>query len=523
MEAFNKKITDIKNKLWRGEILDDEAYTLASNIKKDVNDIVLKEGLEIINIDYKNLIQLYQKQNVDKYELFYKEIAFIEVFKNENMFNYVMESFQTYCVYYIDMMNKYCEYDYINIELETFSSNLDIFINYNLFIIEYLTKKNNGEELEIVKLWKKFNEHFILIEKHNIDKIFNNTLLFVKNFKFVANINIIFNDIENMIKQELPRENKWNREYCNQYNAKVSDIAHTIMEKITEMNSKFALTENTYNERLRIFCEELSTKNVLTCMFEHILNDELFDLHTIPFFTDYNFKYSKYLKNNNYCDGTKQEICLNTINIIYQYLSCITDFYTYTVSFNKNDSDFIHIIEDTNIGNDIHIYFSDMFIVDNRNECENKITYGEITKQILENVHLSRFYFIYTGFMTEYLQVKNVSLTLEQSIQHSIENKFSLLLYDDDFKQHDILNNLIIHESYNNQNMFIGNDEYVMRVLHDVICYKNKNKFINKHVITHKRMDDDDFNEYCLTINNINHRLILEQYVMEKHKILYNS
>ena len=491
-----------------------------TNIEKDVDDIMAKNGNEIITIKFEDLIQINQKPIFGQYESFFVEMAFITLLSQESIFNSVIKQLQTYCDNYVVTMNDYCNYSHVNLEIELFGLQLDKFMDHYSFIFDHLIRK--GEEFEIIDVYKKFENHFTNIAKRDVDKVFDDTIMFIKTMKFTVDIDIISNDIERVIVKKLPRKNKWNKVYCEEYGDKVADVANVIMNKITEMNSKFALTQNTYNERLRIFCEELSVKSILLQMFEHVMVNNRFDLQQIPFFTDYDLKYSKYVEPNVHCDQSKQNICLHTIGIISRYMASMVDFYTYTVSFDISDSNFIHAIEDTNIGNDLHIYFSDMYVVDNKNECISKIKHRQVLKQVLDNKHFSRFYFIYTAFMTEYLQVKTVSLTLLQAMAHSSENKFSMLFFDDEFKQFPSINDLSLRERDNLKNLYIGNDGTIIRLLHNIVYYKNKSEFINDHVITIKRDKDCNIQEYKLSIDNITHRSILDHYVRTELEKLYN-
>lgn len=512
MDVFVNELINIKHKLWNNEINKDEAIILVEKIKLDIEGIIEKGKIteqEFLIIDMFNYMPLPSGYK--------KEIYFIEAYAlYDDLLQIILNLFQTKCEEYIATMKEYIAYDHFNLEIEVFEKKLVNFMNRNLFIIKYL--KENNMDTEIVSVIDEYNNHFDLIAKNNIEKIFDKTLSLIKDLKFTSDINIIYNDIELLITQPMPKENTWYVKHIANYHEKVQKIATTIMSKIKEMNTKFVLTQSMYDEKLRIFCEETSTSDILNQMFAKNLSRKMYDLQQIPFCTDYNQDFSKYEMIGNFTDGTKNGICLHNIRNICQYMSRIKDFYTYTVSFDISNSNFIHVVEDNNIEYGIEIYFSDLYEVNEKTSNENKITHRNVSKQILSNEHFSHFYFVYTAFMTEYLQVKKISLTMSEAIDHSSENNFSMVTFNNEFKLFPIINDLQIRE-LNAENIFISNDVYIVEILNNLCKYVGyKSNFVNKELLQLERYDNNDndyktIQEYDLNINKIKHRLFLEFYI----------
>lgn len=455
-------------------------------LEKDVKEIFSTYYSIYRNKDYKNLIIMI-------------DIAKGYVLNYDETISFITKMIQTH----IDNIENGLKNHEINNDLY---NEIDDFIKLFSVILEYFNIKGYEIGNTLTNKYKELNLHYKLIAEEDADARFNNLLATLKSKRYTIDIN---SDNEVFVDPLISYNNVWSKIAIATINKKIAKINDNIVSKIIEMNKKFVLKHDKYTDEVSTICQEMSSSTFMTELFECMIYRKEFEYKQKPFFQNYNNSGSKYEFYNISDGGRKHDSAINAIRLAINCLSCIKDYYTYTISFNSNDSDFIHVVEDNDIGYDLNIYFSNLHIVDEK-ECVNKINQIRVPVNVLENNVFNSFYNNFKAFMKEYIDVKPVSLTMSQATQHSDENKLASLEVS---SQYTFIKPLDLH--YREQDvigdMIVSNEKYIRNIMLELCnccCYKES--FIDDEL----KIKSTVVTDYQINCENIKHRIFMERIVM---------
>ena len=451
-----------------------------------------------------DIYDIFGKNSVENDHRLIRLLALIEfgMLKNGDV---VKETVNTY----INDINKLLDSKHIDSSM--FHRIEEYVQDYNVIFI-YLNNKGDDCCMRLIEKLEELNQYYYCVAKEGVQRQFDNKIRELSNRKFTININSIY---DTFVYGLDILHNKWNKNIYEEYNTKIDDLNDKIINKVKEMNSKFELKYDMYIDKITTLCQELSSSTNMTELFEELIYHNTFKYWEKPFFEQYDFEKSMY-ERHKFKDGYKKENAMNIINFIVYCVSASSDYYSYKMSFNPENHDpiFIHVVEDNYIDYDLNMYFSNLKINDDK---VNLI----LPKNILNIEALKTFYDNFITFMTEYINVKPISLTMRQAECYSDDHKLATLEISDEYC---IMSNLKLNyrESDVVGRMIISNNKYIRSILESICNEINYDHgFIDDYLLIvpyreAKRSNafDTKICDYQINSNNFIHKIIMERYVV---------
>lgn len=510
---FNEITPKILNTFINKNYKDKTSYTLKTETNKKFDNLIkiIFSKIDINkNIDYLKILLKLEHKNISYFSKEQLENKEIINFNFEELYELSIKNFNEYS-FYSNIMNFYKEQT--KIDISNFLKSDKNFLNY----IKYGLDINiNDKENEITIFWNNFDKQIIKKYLNRIDDSLKNEYL--KDFNFKHLDSSIF---KNLIKIPYKEQQQFfaNKDELFKFYLSINNISNYYFEydfvldlyQYNNVVSSSILLKKEYNQQLqfRLNKNELKknkTFDDLIYLLEHGISVTSFSFilfkQTFEELTSNNQDDSKIdllasivLKNiNNTFNNISIFNKINPINFTMARFKKLIDFNVNTITSNEFNIQKIDVIK-TQINILINVFVNE-YLSTEKEVSEKQTTKKEEVKTYFFDTIFKKIINIQDVETKTLLYKYIVNLTKDMN-SNVVSNKSiykELLFTEDVFKE--VLKNILLKESYNNNNIpsemfqYITQDFFELLCLHDFryinlfskfsITEKFLQKFLNK-------------------------------------------